>query len=727
MERELLSYYQTLLTEPPTDRSQAIDSILRNIPKEVTKEKNEALMRPITQEEVDQSLKATPLGKAPGPDDFTSDFFHYYWSIIREDVWEIIEDSRKSGKVLQALNATFLTLIPKENNSTSPSHFRPIALCNVIYKLLTKIIVTRLKPILSFLISPEQSGYVEGRQIMDSVILAHEVIHSLHSTKTQGMLLKLDLSKAFDKLSWSYLRSSLLAFGFDPTWVSWIVNLTSSTLFSILINGVPSKPFSPSRGIRQGDPLSPFLFILMAEGLSRTLKAAIRDHSLSGLTPHGISPPISHSQFVDDILLMGLSTAREALRFRAIIDLFCEASGMEVNLLKSQVFFFNTPLEIQNHLTLLLGFTHSVLPSVYLGIPLIDNPLRNSSWDSLLSSFKKRLSLWTFHSLNLPGRLILLKSVLQALPVYLFSALAAPTFILNTLRMLQRSFLWQGNKEGRKMSLVSWQKVCNPKKAGGLGLWDPTILNKVLSAKIWWRWLKRPQDLWARLWRKKYTPTIPETELIRWNGQSPGSLIWNAARNNRGLIMDHSFWELQSGTSAYFWSDSWQQIPPLNTDLTLSNLIPLTTDVGLHKVIDFWKPFDPGEIWRTWKTSHENLHIPPQLNLHPLQEHLAARKISSQQGEDILRWGHSTTRAFNIPEAYYIKAGHKTLPREEVWGKIWDMKTWPKISTFLWLVAHNNILTWDNLRKRGFIGPSWCQLCGQEEETQNHLLNLCPL
>jgi hypothetical protein len=238
---------------------------------------------------------------------------------------------------------------------------------------------------------------VEGRQILDSVILAHEIIHSLHSTKTQGMLLKLDLSKAFDKLSWSYLRSNLLAFGFDPTWVSWIVNLTSSALFSILINGVPTKPFSPSRGIRQGDPLSPFLFILMEEGLSRTIKATITDKSLSGLTPHGISPPISHSQFMDDILLMGLSTTREALCFKSIINLFCEASGMEVNMTKSQVFFFNTPPEIQNHLTQLLGFTRSTLPSVYLGIPLIDNPLRNASWDSLISKFRKKLSSWTFH------------------------------------------------------------------------------------------------------------------------------------------------------------------------------------------------------------------------------------------------------------------------------------------------------------------------------------------
>jgi hypothetical protein len=129
------------------------------------------------------------------------------------------------------------------------------------------VIATRLKPILPFVISKEQAGYVEGRQIMDSVILSHEVIHSLKMTKIPGMLIKLDLSKSFDRVSWQYLRSMLESFGFDHQWVNWILNLTSSAFFSILVNGVPSQPFSPSRGIRQGDPLSPFLFVLMAEGL----------------------------------------------------------------------------------------------------------------------------------------------------------------------------------------------------------------------------------------------------------------------------------------------------------------------------------------------------------------------------------------------------------------------------------------------------------------------------
>jgi len=173
--------------------------------------------------------------------------------------------------ILPSLNSTFLALIPKGDESNTPDKYRPIALCNVIYKLISKVFASRLKPLLPLLISPEQTGYVEGRQIMDGIILSNEVIHSLKLLKNLGMILKLDLSKAFDKLSWNYIHQMLLAFDFNPTWTRWIMNPISSPNFSILLNGSPSKPFHPSCGIRQGDPLSHFLFVLMAEGLSRLL------------------------------------------------------------------------------------------------------------------------------------------------------------------------------------------------------------------------------------------------------------------------------------------------------------------------------------------------------------------------------------------------------------------------------------------------------------------------
>lgn len=156
----------------------AIRKITRHIPNLITQEQNEALMRPITMEEVDLAMQETSDGKTPGPDGFTSHFFHHCWSLIREEVWQLVEDSRKSIMVLPALNATFLTLITKEEHVKHPNQFRPIALYNVIYKLITKIIALCLKPLLPTIISMEQPRYIEGRQILDNVILAHEVIHS---------------------------------------------------------------------------------------------------------------------------------------------------------------------------------------------------------------------------------------------------------------------------------------------------------------------------------------------------------------------------------------------------------------------------------------------------------------------------------------------------------------------------------------------------------------------
>ena len=227
---------------------------------------------------------------------------------------------------------------------------------------------------------------------MDSVILAHEVIHSLKTSRTPCMLIKLDLSKAFDRASWQYLRAVLESFGFDQCWVNWILNLTSSTFFSILVYGIPSKPFSPSRGIRQGDPLSPFFFVLMAEGLGRYIKAVVTDGFLKGLPLNNIQPAPSHSQFVDDTLLLNSPIVWEASQLNSILSDFTEASSMSLNLDKSKLYFFNTPASVQIHISRLLGIPKNSLPSNYLGVPLTGAAARSISWDSLLLSISNRLS-----------------------------------------------------------------------------------------------------------------------------------------------------------------------------------------------------------------------------------------------------------------------------------------------------------------------------------------------
>jgi len=161
--------------------------------------------------------------------------------------------------------------------------FRLIALCNVVYKIISKVIANRIKPLLPSLISEQQTGYVEGRQILNNIIQAHEVIHSVKRNKQAGMIIQLDLAKAYDKLSWSYVRAIHRFFGFNQNWIRWVMELVTMTGFSILPNGAPLRTFTPSRGLRQGDPFSPFLFILMMEGLGRAIKMANAEGRIQGI------------------------------------------------------------------------------------------------------------------------------------------------------------------------------------------------------------------------------------------------------------------------------------------------------------------------------------------------------------------------------------------------------------------------------------------------------------
>jgi hypothetical protein len=486
IESAMVRYFHGIAQEPHLDRSEAIQRITQHIPRLVTEEQNTFLNKSIATEEVDQALQEMPSGKAPGPDGFTVEFFKAYWEIIKHDVYKVVEDSRRSASILKALNATMITLIPKGNEANTPDRYRPIALCNVIYKIISKVIENRLKPLLPSLISQEQAGFVEGRQIMDNIIQAHEIIHTLKLQKRGGMIIQLDLAKAYDKISWHYMIKTLEAFGFTQHWISWIVSLVSTTSYSLLINGAPTKPFWPTRGIRQGDPLSPFLFILMMEGLSWSIKSATTTGEITGLKPFENCPTSTHQQFVDDTLLHDIPTVKEAKAYKRILEDFGEASGAEINHSKSMIFFFNTNPAIQRNLTNILGFERKTLPTKYLGVPLTDKVYKMSTWEGVINRLQERVKNWTYRSLNLAGRLILTKFVLQAIPTFMMSVFPTPQGILQKIRAIQRDFLWRGAETKKKWALVAWEKVCRPKRKGGLGLQDPQMTNNAYGVKLWW-------------------------------------------------------------------------------------------------------------------------------------------------------------------------------------------------------------------------------------------------
>ena len=221
-----------------------------------------------------------------------------------------MNETQITGRIPTCFNSTFIALIPKVDNPLSLNDFRPISLCNCTYKVVSKVIAGRFKRVLLEHISKEQFGFLEGRLIHKAIGVAQEGIHSMKVKNIKGAIFKIDLAKAFEKVSWLYIRFLLTHMAFDIVFIRWIMSCITTVSFLVLINGAASPLFHAEHGIRQGFPLSPLLFLLVAEGLSHVLKEAIRLGNFIGLQL-AQNLNISHFIFVDDILILCSGSVRD--------------------------------------------------------------------------------------------------------------------------------------------------------------------------------------------------------------------------------------------------------------------------------------------------------------------------------------------------------------------------------------------------------------------------------
>ena len=319
-----------------------MEEMVSDIPALINQEEKLRLESPISEEEVKNAIWSLHPDKAPGPDGFPICFYRSFWSLIKKYLLRLITWMAK-GNMGGATNSTFLALIPKEPNPSSIKKFRPISLCNASYKIFSKVLSLRLKKIIPSLISPNQGGFLSGRQISDNILLVQEAIHSSSKRGEPGMAIKLDLANAFDRLRHSFIILVLKSFGFPETFILQVQACITSPWIAPLINGRPSAFFKASRGVRQGCPLSPFLYILVADSLSRRLNRLQAEGSLPGLSFRGSVPPINHALFADDTILLGIASPQIARNFLRPLDIFLKSSGSSVNLQKSQIYGWNCP------------------------------------------------------------------------------------------------------------------------------------------------------------------------------------------------------------------------------------------------------------------------------------------------------------------------------------------------------------------------------------------------
>ena len=256
--------------------------------------------------EVQEALQQMAPLKAPGPDGMPPLFYQHFWGTMNQEVTSTILNWLNSSKLPHPINHTFITLIPKVKNPVLVSEYRPISLCNVLYKIFSKVLANRLKKFMPELITKHQSAFAKNRLISDNVLVAFETLHCMknhNSGKTGFMAVKLDMSKAYDRMEWDYLQKLMETMGFCTRWIELIMECVRTVSYFILVNGEPKGLINPTRGIRQGDPLSPFLFLLCSEGLRGLISKAARAKEINGFSICKRGPKLTHLFFADDSLL----------------------------------------------------------------------------------------------------------------------------------------------------------------------------------------------------------------------------------------------------------------------------------------------------------------------------------------------------------------------------------------------------------------------------------------
>ncbi|GKB69283.1 putative RNA-directed DNA polymerase, eukaryota, reverse transcriptase zinc-binding domain protein [Tanacetum coccineum] len=360
--------------------------------------------------------------------------------------------------------------------------------------------------------------------------------------------------------------------GFNAKWRNWIHSCLNSAYASILVNGSPTKEFKIERGLRQGDPLSPFLFILAVEALNVVLLEATNNNVFHGFHIGKEKVHISHLQFADDALIMGEWSYSNAKNLSRILTCFHLASGLKVNFNKSKLYGVGVTNDELSSLASTIGCLASQLPCVYLGLPIGAKMSRCHHWNKIVERFQKRLSKWKSKSLSFGGRLTLIKSVLGSLGVYYFSTFKAPKKIISTLETIRRKFFWGGCSEDNKISWIAWDKVIEPCDRGGLGIGSLRTCNQAMLAKWWWRFQTENQALWCKVIRSIHGPTggLHNNTSLKSN-LGPWYHIMKLKDDLLGLGINlPSLFKkkLGNGQKISFWHDTWLG------ELPLCNMFP---------------------------------------------------------------------------------------------------------------------------------------------------------
>ena len=322
-------------------------------------------------------------------------FYQHFWNIADSNVTQAVLLWLNTCIHPELVNHTFLTLIPKTPNPEHAHKYQPISLCNVLYKIFSKVLANRLKKVLPDIIIEHQATFVKDRLISNNILVTFETLHCMknHKSGNSGfMAFKLDMSKAYDRMEWSFLEVLMQKMGFDKRWIDLIMIYVKTVTYSIIVNGELKGLIHPSKGIKQGNPLSSFLFLMCTEGLHGFIKNATRKGEIKGFSLCRRGSKLTHLFFADDSLLFCRVNPDECNKILSILSSYKSASGQQVNRSKIALFFSkSTPDDIKELIKDLLMVQEIQHYEKHLGLPSLLGKGKKASFNYIKKRVWKKL------------------------------------------------------------------------------------------------------------------------------------------------------------------------------------------------------------------------------------------------------------------------------------------------------------------------------------------------
>ena len=414
----------------------------------LSNEERNNLDKAITKCEVLEVLKKTKNNKSPGTDGFSAEFFKFFWIDIGDFIFRSFRDTFVKGKLSESQKLGIISILPKGNKPREYlKNWRPISLLNVTYKILSGVIASRIKSVLSNVIHENQKGFIAGRYIGENTRLLYDIIHNCNKLDIPGIILMIDFEKAFDTVSWKFIRDVLKYYNFGEYIRKWIDIFFNDFKLCVIQNGMYSEFFNIGRGCRQGDPVSPYIFLFCVEIMGAIIR---KNKDIKGIYIRNREYKLL--QYADDTAILLDGSEKSLRNTLSLIEQFSKFSGLKPNFQKTSCIKIGS-LRDSEHVEQFctdynLTWTHE--PFVFLGIKFSASLLNiiEMNFNSKLEEIKKLIISWNRRLLSTAGKITVVKSVLLPKLTHLFISLPNPSQIMiKELEKLFFNFIWNGKND----------------------------------------------------------------------------------------------------------------------------------------------------------------------------------------------------------------------------------------------------------------------------------------